>query len=120
MTKETKAERMARVEAEELVRQEELKSTYPQRLMAALHEAQTEGFLLDVKGMSFVLYDQNDSDTVAIVSYEFTNAAEGLLEDLLHAVNWKKQRRLESNRRFEVKQNALSKLTPEEKELLGL
>jgi hypothetical protein len=122
MAKETKAERMAR---EEVVRQamlEEQEASYPNRLMAVLQRAQHANFEMAARNdMTFSLFDLDKRDrTYFEVDFFYSTDAESDLDDLSWAVKWKEEERAEAERKYLVRQNALAKLSQEEKELLNL
>lgn len=121
MARETKAERMARFEAERLERERVERETWPERLMATLEAARRYNFELQVEDGKFVVYDRDERHPEKFtMSYEYTGLADSHLSDLEWAVKMKKEEEEEANRRALVRQAALAKLSPEEKELLGL
>jgi poly-gamma-glutamate capsule biosynthesis protein CapA/YwtB (metallophosphatase superfamily) len=117
MARETKAQRMERLAAEVFAQQEEAKATYPARLMEALQRAENADFDLKVVNMQFVVLARNETFTM---SYGWSPESEDGLEGLNWAVTRVLEARAEAERKYQVKQAALAKLSKEERELLGL
>lgn len=121
MAKETKAERTLREATEAMARVAEERATYLARLLAWLERAQDANFELRVKDGMYQLSDRDDryAETVWLAPY-YTEQTEAALTGFSWAVEYKEEAAKESNRKFLAKQNALAKLSKEEKELLGL
>jgi hypothetical protein len=121
MARETKAERLAREAAEKLAQQAAQAATYPQRLMALLERAQNVSFELKVKDGEFLLEDRDDrrDRTIALT---LTLSVDN--EEALQALDWrvelKEEAEREAQRRVLVRNQALNKLSLEEREILGL
>ena len=122
MAKETKAERLAREAAErERVEAEEV-ATYPQRLMALLARAQAANYEVQAgTDLTFTLYDRDDRYNYKYMLNLFRSGdAEVSLYELTWHVELKEKEAREADRKYQVKQAALNKLSEEERELLGL
>jgi hypothetical protein len=121
MAKETKAQRLVRETAAQEAYRARQEATYFTRVMALLERAQKSNFELEVKDMSFVLFDRDERrPTTVTLSTEYNQDANEVLEELSWTVSFKESQTTESNRKFLVMQAALAKLTKEEKELLSL
>lgn len=123
MARKTKAELEAERLAANAARMLEEAESYPSRLMAALEEAtQKSNYELEVKDGYFTLRDRNRNsyDNPLSLSYSYTSNSFFALEDLESDLQDKAAERAEAERRYQAKQTALSKLTKEERELLGL
>ena len=123
MARETKAERIIREQAEQEAMYAEFIALYPERLMSALERACKHGWDLSVSEGSFQVsyYDSyNDRETITMpptVSEYNSWGAIDQLESELHSADL---REAEYKRKAMVRQAGLSKLTPEEREELGL
>jgi len=121
MARETKAERLAREAAEKLVQQAALAATYPQRLMAMLERATNANFELTVKDGEFLLEDRDDRrDRTIALTLTYSEANEEALQSLDWRVELKEEAEREAMRRVMVRNQALNKLSLEEREILGL
>ncbi len=123
MAKETKAERLVREAAERERVEAEEAATYPQRLMALLSRAQAVNHELQANpDLTFTLYDRDDCYNCEYMLNLFRSgdAEERLLYELTWRVELKEQEAREAERKYQVKQAALNKLSEEERELLGL
>ena len=121
MPRETKAQRLEREEAERAARNAELAATYPQRLMAMLERATKHNFDLEVREGKFVLTDRDDPYEYNVeLSLEYSEKNQYALDDLKRCVEVKEQADIEQKRKQALRANALSKLTAEEREELGL
>jgi len=121
MARETKAERLAREAAEKLAQQAALAATYPQRLMTMLERAQKVSFELKVKDGEFLLEDRDDRSagyTALTLTYNYE--AEVAINELDWRVEMKEEAEREAQRRVMVRNQALNKLSLEEREILGL
>lgn len=120
-------ERLAREEAEELAQQAAQAATYPQRLMALLERAQNVNFKLTVKDGEFLLVDR-DADRYSAVECDYgvrlTLTYDHQTEQAIHELDWrvniKEEAEREARRRIEIRNQALNKLSQEEREILGL
>jgi hypothetical protein len=121
MARETKAERLAREAAEKLVQQAAQAATYPQRLMALLERAQNVNFKLTVKGGEFLLEDRDDSSAgYTALTLTYDHQSEEAIQELDWRVEMKEEAEREAQRRVLVRNQALNKLSLEEREILGL
>lgn len=120
MAKETKAERLAREAAERERVEAEEAATYPQRLMALLARAQAANLELQANSdLTFTLYDRDDRYKYMLNLFRSGDAEVSLYELTWHVESKEKEAR-EAERKYQVKQAALNKLSEEERELLGL
>jgi hypothetical protein len=117
MARETKAERLAREAAELEKRVELAKSTYTERMMAVLERATKMNFEIEVKDAKFVLSDRDNRYTTFYVLPAWTEFADTSLWELEYHVEDKEA---EAERRANLRKEALSKLSEEEREVLGL
>jgi hypothetical protein len=121
MARETKAERLAREAAEAAAFAAEQAATYPQRLMAMLERATNAYFELTVKDGEFLLNDRDVSTAWTVVLTMVWNTEnEGELQELDWRVELKEEAEREALRRVTVRNQALNKLSIEEREILGL
>jgi hypothetical protein len=122
MARETKAERLEREAAEAPAFGALLQAaTYPQRLMALLERATKANFELTVKDGEFLL---NNRDAYRAEAVALTLTYSEANEDALQALDWrvelKEEAEREAQRRVMVRNQALNKLSLEEREILGL
>jgi hypothetical protein len=122
MARKTKAELAAEREAVEAERRSQEKMAYPTRLMMALEEATTKNdYELEVRNGMFSLRDRNSrSDLTLSLTLAYTENSFNALETLEYDLEQAADERAEAERRYAMKQAALTKLTKEERELLGL
>jgi len=121
MAKETKAQRLAREEAERMARVEVAKATYTERLMAVLERATKENFELEVKGMMFEVEDRDERRRDPhFLPPTWTETADMNLYSLELCVELKEEERAEADRHANLRTTALNKLSQEEREALGL
>ena len=120
MARETKAERLAREEAENVLRLETLKAEYPERLMAALERAYENNYDVVPKNNEFRLVDRDDRDDTFRVSYAFTEVNDATLNELDWTLTYKEEKVREERRKLEVRNADWYKLTEEERQLLCL
>jgi hypothetical protein len=126
MARETKIQRLAREEQERVAYEAELKATYPQRLMDMLERAQKVNFELTIKDGKFLLEDRDASrysvmerDIVSLtLTYDSQNKQ--AIQELDWRVERKEEAEREAQRRALARNQALNKLTQEERDLLGL
>ncbi len=120
MAKETKLMREHRQAEEQLARVEEERANYLPRLMRALETATKLNYALEVKEGKFVVYDRNERDPEAFyLSVEYSEWSQNRLSDLEWKVDCVAKEKAEANRKFMVRQAALTKLNEEERFLLG-
>ena len=121
MARETKAERLAQEAQEQAVYAEEQETTYLKRLMDTLQAAQAENFDVTIDNMTFVVRDRDDRDYDRyVLDLSYSDTAEEDLQTVVRLVEWKVDKRNEVVRQANVRANALSKLTAEERKLLNL
>jgi flagellar basal body-associated protein FliL len=121
MTRETKAERLAREAAEAAALAAVLTATYPQRLITMLERATKANFELEVRDAIFFLEDRDDSrDRTVALTLTYSKANEEALQELDWRVEMKEEAEREALRRATMRKAALSKLSLEEREILGL
>jgi hypothetical protein len=126
MARETKIQRLAREDQERVAYEAELKATYPQRLMDMLERAQKVNFELTIKDGKFLLEDRDASrysvmerDIVSLtLTYDSQNKQ--AIQELDWRVERKEEAEREAQRRALARNQALNKLTQEERDLLGL
>ena len=125
MARKTKAELALEAANARAMQEAEDEATYQPRLMTALAQATKQNFELTVEDNLFVVRDR-DSNTrdnrapyTFAVSPTYTREA-WELDSLARYLTEKEYARVESERKYQVKQAALAKLTAEERELLNL
>ena len=122
MARMTRAEKMA-AEAAERARQAALDAeAYLPRLMTAMESATNQNnYELTVKDGMFHLRDRDSSyDRGVALSPTYNQNSFDSLENLEWDLEQKAEARAEAERKYQVKQAALAKLSKEERELLGL
>ncbi len=121
MAKETKLMREHRLAEEQLARVEEERVNYLPRLMRALETASKLNYALEVKEGKFVVYDRNERKPESFhLTAEYSETNQNRLSDLEWKVDYAAREQAEADRKFLVKQVALTKLSKEERELLGV
>ena len=126
MARETKEQRLARIDREVAERQEAERLAYPLRLMNVLERASNlNSFDLDVRNGMFHLTDLNARyDREYELAYSWSEHNQAVLENFVYTVERYEEERAEAQRRHEVKKEAERKvrelLSDEERELLGL
>lgn len=121
MARETKAERLVREAAERLERDAFMAATYPERLMTMLERATKVNFELEVRNATFVLKDRDDARERSVeLTLTYSPDNHESLNELEWRVEMKEERAREAERKWMLCQTALSKLTEEELEALGL
>jgi hypothetical protein len=124
MTKETKAQRDARFDAEREARLVKEVAEYPQRLMAVLARAAKAYFELTVSDNKFQLTNRNDRYDYTSLAYSHSSESQEQLESLEYDLDRHEEKMAEQKRLAEVKAQALRKVnelfTAEERELLNL
>ena len=119
MARKTKAELEAeRQEALALHEAHEF-AQYPTLLLDTLERATRLGFELTVRNAKFVVEDRNSRANWTL-NPTHTKDSQADLEALMWDVESVEAARAEEERRYAMKQAALSKLSKEERELLGL
>jgi hypothetical protein len=117
MARETKAQRMARLEQEHFLQEQELSKSYHKRLMTALGEATKERWGIHVVDSKFCVYVEGITFELGL---DWTCMNEYTLSDFQFQVDMAQNARAEELRKAELRNNALAKLTQEERELLNL
>ena len=122
MAKETKAQRLEREEAERMARVEVAKATYTERMMSVFLRAVKMNFEMTVKPYThFALSDRDERrSTPFFVSPVWSELADSDLYSLEMAVEFKEEEAAERERKANLRTTALTKLTAEEREALGL
>lgn len=118
--RETKAQRREREAAEMAAYNAEMESTYHHRLMAILERATNANFNITVKDGAFVLEDNDLSEALVTLPNVYSLDANSKLQDLEWVIRVKEDRKREAERKYQVRQAALGKLTKEERDVLGL
>jgi hypothetical protein len=119
MARKTKAELNAEREAYQAQLLAEEIEAYPTLLLNTFERACKLGYELTVKGGMFQVRDRN-SNVKWVMNTQRTRNDQDTLEALIYDVETEEKERAAQERRYQAKQLALSKLTKEEKELLGL
>jgi hypothetical protein len=121
MARETKAQREAREAFDRAQELAQAEASYVDRLMGSLRRAVKYNFELDVAETDrFLLVDRDDTSELFYVSPTWSKQADDELEDLNQAVDYKVAVEDERNRRRRLREQALSKLSPEEREVLNV
>jgi hypothetical protein len=120
MARETKAERLAREALEQQEMLLQLEKEYPLRLMATLTRAYKNNFEVVPKDTEFQLVDRDDLYSKFTVSHQFSLKDDQVLDELAWTLDLKEERAREEQRKSDVRNAALSRLSDEEKMLLGL
>ena len=122
MTRKTKAERLAREEAENVLRLEALKAEYPNKLMSTLTRAHKHDCTAVPSITGFTVQKAFFGYDVEIfhVTYHFSEESNNILDDLIWFLDRLEEKEERQREDLSRKENALSKLTDEEKKLLGL
>ncbi len=122
MARETKAEKMERMAAERAAQLAVAKATYTDRMMTVLERANKVNFELEVRDGMFALQDRDARrDGTYFLPAVWNEAnADDFLRNLEFEVELKEEATREAERRAQVRAQALSKLSQEERELLGL
>lgn len=121
MPRETKAEKLARIRAEQEQNQRRLEQAYPQIIWVLAERACKVGFTLTVENGLFVFKDPNDRyNTKYTISLEYS--VDNYLDS--EEFDWKVTDReldlKEKQRKQQLRATALAKLTKEEREVLGI
>lgn len=125
MPRETKAERDARMAAAAQAREAAEREAYPAALMALLERVTRHPgrYELTVKNGQFAVRDRMDTylrESNTTLAYSWSRDTQESLERLTWQVEDYEQDLAEAERKLKVKQDALAKLTDEERDLLGL
>jgi hypothetical protein len=121
MARETRAEREVRLEAEHQAQLAVAKASYTERMMAVLARAVKENFELEVKDMLFKVEDRDERRSAPhFLQPAWTETADMDLYSLEVSVELKEEERADAERRANLRATALTKLSKEEREALGL
>lgn len=125
MPRETKAERDAQMAAAAQAREAAEREAYPAALMALLERVTRHPgrYELTVNNGQFVVRDRMDTylrESNTTLAYSWSRDTQESLERLTWQVEDYEQDLAEAERKLKVKQDALAKLTDEERDLLGL
>lgn len=119
MPRKTRAELHAEREEAQAAREAHEFAFYPTLLLNTLERATNLDYELTVNAQKFQVRDPN-SNAKWLLTVQHTNDSQSTLDTLVWDVEEEEAKRAEYARRYEAKQAALSKLTKEERELLGL
>lgn len=124
MARETKAQRLEREKEERAARLEQQREEYPTRVLEVLSRAVSLGLeikSIDVVKRTYTVYDRDRDDTYEVFA-DFGSAGQSQwsLTNLNASLDWIVSEREEAERKYQVRQAALEKLSPEERELLGV
>lgn len=124
MARKTKAEKQAEQQAEREAFEARAAAEYSPRLMKALEEATVKnGYELTVRDGQFKLVDYiflGERGYTYLFDPSYTPESLTNLEDLEYRLEQLEEERTEANRLYALKQEALAKLTDEERRVLGL
>lgn len=125
MARRTAAERQAEAarmqELSEQARAAQEAEEYPTRMMALLERASDVGFLITVDKQQFVVRDlSNRYGTEFSFGLQYDRNSMGVLDSLEFDVSIVEAEQAEQRRLAELRNAALSKLTKEERQALGV
>jgi len=121
MPRETKAEKLARIRAEQEQNQRRLEQAYPQIIWVLAERACKVGFTLTVENGLFVFEDTNDRyRNKYTISLEYSVDNYLISEEFDWKVTDRECERQEKERKQQLRATALTKLTEEEREVLGI
>ena len=121
MARKTKAELSAEAAIEQAQRLEVAKASYTERMMAVFRRGCQVDFELSVSPDFFVMEDRDERRRTAhFVHPAWCEMADVVLYELEMAVELKEEERAEREQKAQRRATALAKLTPEEREELGL
>jgi len=121
MARETKAERLAREAQARYAFEAEQAASYPDRLMSMLERAVKQNYELTVRNAKFVVEDRDARrDSAVELTLTYNRANQEALYELDSRVEAKEEAEREALRRVQVRNAALTKLSQEEREVLGL
>ena len=120
MARKTKAELAAEREEARAAYEAHQFASYPTRLLSMLELASSLSYYeLKVEESKFVVRNYSKREEFRLLPHS-TYESEEVLQELEWVLKTEQAERDEAVRRMELKQAALSKLTKEERELLGL
>ena len=121
MARETKAQREAREAMEHAQALAQAEATYVDRMMETLRLAVKYNFELEVAETNrFLVTDRDDPSEFFYVSPTWSKADDSSLDELDLQVSYKVAVEEEANRRAALRQQALSKLSAEERAVLNV
>ena len=121
MARETKAQRQEREAAERVARLEQEKQEYFPKLMELMERACKNNFELTVVDSKFKLSDRDSRDDFWSFEPQWSESFDlWSFTDLEYHLERKEEARQEAERKYQLRQNALAKLTAEERKELGL
>jgi len=121
MARETKAQREAREAMEHAQALAQAEATYVDRMMETLKRAVKYNFELDVAETNrFLVTDRDDPSELFYVSPTWSRSADQDLDELDLQVDYKVAVEEERQRRAALRQQALAKLSAEERAVLNL
>ena len=121
MARKTKAELTAEREAAHQARYDVARATYTERMMVVFRRGCQVNFELTVSPDFFVMEDRDERRRAAhFVHPVWSEMADVVLYELEMAVECKEEEYAEREQKALVRATALAKLTPEEREELGL
>ena len=122
MARKTKAELQAEREEAQALQEAHEFAQYPSRLMAALEEATTRSnYELEVRDNQFTLRDRDSRRPETVfLTLTHTRDSRQALDNLEWNLRIKADERAEAERQRLAREDALAKLTEEERKLLGL
>lgn len=117
MSRETKEQSIAHEAVENVVRL----TTYPDRLMSMLRRATQANYELGVSvDHTFTLVDRDDRYNKFKLAVQFDENSDLSLQELDWTLEVKEKQAREQERQRQIRQNALAKLTDEERKFLNL
>lgn len=120
MARETKAQRLERENTERLAREAEWELSYPKRLLDLFERACKINYELTAKDKKFILTDCDDRYDSFALPLEWTIDVEWVFDRATLSVEQKEREEARRNAEFLARETALRKLTPVERELLGI
>lgn len=123
MARETKAQRMERLEAERAQERALREQTYLVRVLGAMRRAGDLGMMTRVREPTVFVVSPNDRDfwlTEACMNLDYDDESYRHLEELEAYLDEKEEAHQELERLVQLRRTALEKLTLEERKALGL
>ena len=123
MARETKAQRMERLEAERAQEQAIREQTYLVRVLSAMRRAADLGMMTRVREPTVFVVSPNDRDfclTEACMNLNYDDESYSHLVELEAYLDEKEEEQRERERLVQLRRTALEKLTLEERKALGL
>jgi hypothetical protein len=121
MARKTKDELAAEHKAYVEQQLEQRRLEYPARLMQVLEDATLENFEIQVHEGNFIVEDRDDYGCRSYtLAYHWCESFNDELQSLEREVQYKKAARIAREKQYLVREQALAKLTQQEREALGL